>query len=120
MAGRLRAGILLISAIGVFVVLIGSREILGFAANWLFFREVGYEPVFLKTYGIKVLTGLACGAAAFLLLYVNIRIAARLRLPYTDVHARLAILAALAALTAAAAVMGSRCARRTGPDSGST
>ncbi len=63
------------------ILLIGSREIISFSTDLLFFRETGYEAVYLKSFSARMLAGLAYGAAAFLILYLNIRIAARRMLP---------------------------------------
>ena len=81
MNGRVRGNILIAVFAGIFLVMLGSRELISFAADWLFFVETGYEAVYLKSVTANLLTGLAFGAAAFLLLYVNIRIAAGRRLP---------------------------------------
>jgi uncharacterized membrane protein (UPF0182 family) len=69
--------VLIVALIAVFILLVGSREFIAFMADWLFFREVGYEAVFTKTFQTKLLTGLAFGAIAFLMIFINLRIAGR-------------------------------------------
>jgi uncharacterized membrane protein (UPF0182 family) len=81
MNGRIRGNILIGLFAAVVLVMLGSRELISFAADWLFFRETGYESVFLRTVSAKLLAGLAFGAAAFLVLYGNIRTAAGRAIP---------------------------------------
>jgi uncharacterized membrane protein (UPF0182 family) len=68
-------------AVTVFLLLAGSREIISFTADLLFFRETGYQAVYLKSFSARMIAGFLCGAAAFLILYLNVRFAARRRLP---------------------------------------
>ncbi len=72
---RTRNGIVIAALAGLFILLAGGREIVAFCADLLFFREVGYEAIFMKIFSAKVLTGLCFGAVAFLMLFVNARIA---------------------------------------------
>ncbi len=69
--------ILIAALIVVFVVMIGSRELISFLADWLFFREVGYGKVFARIVSAKLLTGLAMGTLAFAVIFVNLHIAGR-------------------------------------------
>jgi len=55
-------------------------------ADWLFFREVGYEQVFLKTFTAKLLAGAVFGVIAFLVIFVNLRIAARPAFALAGLH----------------------------------
>src|SRR5574341_9088 len=73
--------VLIIAALSAFMLLAGSRELIAYLADWLFFREVGYEAVFTKTFLAKLLTGLAFGAAAFLMLFINLGLARRRAFP---------------------------------------
>jgi uncharacterized membrane protein (UPF0182 family) len=73
---NLRGTLLLIVLAAAFVLLIASREIMSFVVDWLFFREVRFEPVFLKTVTVNAATGLVFGITAFLVLFVNLRFAA--------------------------------------------
>jgi len=68
---------ILIAIVAVFLVLLGSREIISFLADWLFFREVGYESVFTTTFEAKLVSGAALGAIAFLMIFINLFIARR-------------------------------------------
>jgi len=70
-------GVLIFAAVAAFILLAGARGIFSFMADWLFFHEVGYEAVFTKTFEAKLLTGLAFGAAAFLVIFVNLLLAGK-------------------------------------------
>ena len=61
----------------MFLILLGSREIISFLADWLFFREVGYGSVFTTTFQAKLFSGTALGAIAFLMIFINLFIARR-------------------------------------------
>ena len=76
---RKKAGnkVLIIALIAAFILLVGSREFIAFMADLLFFREVRYEAVFMKTFQAKLLTGLAFGTIAFIVIFINLRIAGR-------------------------------------------
>ncbi len=63
--------------IGVFLLLLGSREFINFLAKWLFFREVGYGSVFFTTVEAKLVSGTTLGAIAFFVIFVNLFIARR-------------------------------------------
>ena len=78
--------VLIIALIAVFLVLTGSREFIAFMADWLFFREVGYGAVFQKTFSAKMLSGLAFGSAAFLVIFINLRIASRRTYALAGLH----------------------------------
>ena len=71
-----RRPFLVILLAAAFLALLLSREVISFLADLLFFREVGYEGVLLRTLSARLLTGMAFGLTAFLAIYVNIRIAA--------------------------------------------
>jgi uncharacterized membrane protein (UPF0182 family) len=68
---------LIAALIAAFVLLMGSRGSIAFMADWLFFREVGYGAIFTKTFQAKLLSGLVFGTAAFLVIFINLRIASR-------------------------------------------
>jgi hypothetical protein len=72
---------LIAAAVAVFILLAGTREFFSFLADWRFFREVGYEAVFMKTFTAKLLAGLAFGLAAFIMVSVNLFIAGKRKLP---------------------------------------
>ncbi|HEX9113799.1 MAG TPA: UPF0182 family protein, partial [Nitrospirota bacterium] len=59
---------------------------IAYLADWLFFREVGYGPVFAKTFLAKLLTGFAFGAASFLMLFVNLGLARRRTFPLVGLN----------------------------------
>ena len=52
-----------------------------FYTDWLWFKEVGYEQVFLRTLSIQTLVSIAAGAVAFAILAVNLIVAARAMRP---------------------------------------
>ncbi len=78
--------VLIAAIIVAFAILFGSREFVSFMADWLFFREVGYESVFLKTFSAKLLAGAAFGVITFLVIFINLRIAARRTFSLTGLH----------------------------------
>ncbi|MGE5174122.1 MAG: UPF0182 family protein, partial [Betaproteobacteria bacterium] len=78
--------VLIIAIIAAFLVLFGSREFVSFMGDWLFFREVGYGPVFLKTVSAKLLAGSAFGIIAFLVIFINLRLATRRTFPLAGLH----------------------------------
>ncbi len=78
--------LLIIALIAAFLLLAGSREFIAYLADWLFFREVGYSAVFTKTFLAKLLTGLAFGATAFLMLFINLGLARRRTFPLAGLN----------------------------------
>lgn len=70
----------IISAAAIlFLLLATGRQIISFSADWLFFREAGFEAVFNKTVMTKILVGLACSVFVFFAAFINLRIAAHRR-----------------------------------------
>ncbi len=74
-------GALIVAAVLLFILLAGAREFFSLMVDWQFFREIGYEAVFTKTFTAKLLTGLAFGLAAFLMVSINLFIAGKRKLP---------------------------------------
>ncbi len=77
---------LIIAAIVGFILLVTSRQIITFIADWLFFQEVGYAAVFSKTFQAKLLTGLLFGAVAFVVFLINLTVARRQSFPLRGVN----------------------------------
>ena len=77
---------LIIAAVVGLLLLVGSRQIITFIVDWLFFHEVGYDAVFSKTFEAKMLTGLMFGAVAFLVFIINLTIARRHTFPLRGVN----------------------------------
>lgn len=77
---------LIIAAIVGFILLVGSRQIIAFMTDWLFFHEVGYDAVFSKTFQAKMLTGLLFGATAFLVFLINLTVARQRTFPLRGVN----------------------------------
>src|SRR3972149_1275002 len=73
--------VLIVAAVSAIILLAGARGFFSFLADWQFFREVGYEAVFQKTFTAKLLTGLVFGLTAFLLVFINLFIAGKRALP---------------------------------------
>jgi uncharacterized membrane protein (UPF0182 family) len=48
-----------------------------FYTDWLWFQEVGFEHVFLKSLSARAMTGLLVGAAVFAILWLNLRVSLR-------------------------------------------
>jgi uncharacterized membrane protein (UPF0182 family) len=73
--------VLIVAAVSAIILLAGAREFISFIVDWQFFREVGFEAVFTKTFTAKLLTGLVFGLAASLLVFINVLIAEKRKLP---------------------------------------
>ncbi|MFQ5961491.1 MAG: UPF0182 family protein, partial [Candidatus Methylomirabilales bacterium] len=64
--------------LAVFILVLFLGQAVTLYTDLLWFREVEFVQVFTKTLTIKVFLGLVFGVLFFLLLYINIRLAARL------------------------------------------
>jgi hypothetical protein len=62
----------------IFLALISIRQLISLYVDWLWFQEVGYTQVFTTSLLAKTVLALSGGALFALLIYVNIKIAARL------------------------------------------
>jgi uncharacterized protein len=60
-----------------FGLLIGVPRLAGFYTDWLWFNEVGYQQVLLRTITAQAVTGVLTGLAAFAILWFNLRLALR-------------------------------------------
>ena len=63
------------------VVLLAGLEAVPFYTDWLWFAEVGYVPVFLKTAALRGSLLVGAGLVAYLFLSLNLRAAVRARPP---------------------------------------
>jgi hypothetical protein len=63
--------VLIAAAVSAIILLAGSRELISFLVDWQFFREVGFESVFKKTFTAKLLIGFVFGLAAFLMVLTS-------------------------------------------------
>jgi len=77
---------LIVLATAAFILMAGSRQIIAFVADWLFFNEVGYQAVFSRTFEAKALTGLAFGAVAFFVFIINLTVARRRTFPLVGMN----------------------------------
>ncbi len=75
MALRFPRFFLFLAAILVFT---GIPSFAEFYTDWLWFEELGYEQVFLKSLSAQATTGLAVGAVVFAILWLNLRLSLRL------------------------------------------
>ncbi len=83
----MKRNVLFIVLITALLALIASFfTSLSFYTDWLFFKEVGYEAVFRKSFLAKVFTGLAAGGIAALFLLINIFIANRQEFPQGRIY----------------------------------
>lgn len=73
--------VLIAAAVAVFILFAGAREFFSFMVDRQFFHEVGYGPVFTKTFTAKLLIGSAFGLIAFLVVSINLFIAGKRKLP---------------------------------------
>jgi uncharacterized protein len=79
---KIPRNVILISAVCVaFILLASVREVVSFMVDWKFFQEVGFNAIFTKTYEAKMLIGLVFGAITFFMLYINLIIAVKRKLP---------------------------------------
>lgn len=81
---RFRAGRLLLLALVLVLLFFGSKAV-GMYVNWLFFREVGYNAIFLKVLSAEVVTGLVFGIAFCLFVGANILFASGVKVPAVDI-----------------------------------
>ena len=72
---RIPRGLLLVLAIALFA---GIPSFAEFYTDWLWFQEVGYEHVFLKSLSARALTGTVVGTLVYLVLWLNLRLSLRL------------------------------------------
>ena len=75
MALRLPRFALLLAALLVFT---GIPSFAEFYTDWLWFQELGYEQVLLKSLSAQATTGIAVGAVVFVILWLNLRLSLRL------------------------------------------
>jgi uncharacterized protein len=59
------------------VVLTGIPSFAEFYTDWLWYQELGYEQVFLKSISARATTGTAVGVVVFVVLWLNLRLALR-------------------------------------------
>jgi uncharacterized membrane protein (UPF0182 family) len=66
-----------LSRVAIFLLILlaitGIPSFAEFYTDWLWYREVGYEQIFLKTLSARAMTGLLTGLVVFALLWVNLR-----------------------------------------------
>ena len=72
---RIPRGLLLLLAIAIFA---GIPSFAEFYTDWLWYREVGYEEVFLKSLSARATTGFIVGGLVFAVLWLNLRLSLRL------------------------------------------
>jgi uncharacterized membrane protein (UPF0182 family) len=63
--------------VGGILVITGVPSFAEFYTDWLWYREVGYEQVYLKSLSARATTGMTVGAVVFALLWLNLRWALR-------------------------------------------
>jgi uncharacterized membrane protein (UPF0182 family) len=72
-----RAVILIVAIVAILLMTVGFPTFLRLAADWYWFQAIGFETVFLKTIGTKLVLGFGVGLFAFAFLYTNLRFAQR-------------------------------------------
>jgi uncharacterized protein len=77
MNSALRVSRLFLLLLGIFL-LTGIPSFAEFYTDWLWFRELGYEQVFLKSLSARATTGIAVGIIVFAILWLNLRVPLRL------------------------------------------
>jgi len=78
--------VLIFAVVAAFILLGGAREFISFFVDLEFFREIGFEAVFTKTYIAKMLTGLAFGGITFFLIFINLLIAGKRKFPFSGLN----------------------------------
>jgi uncharacterized protein len=73
----LRVSRLFLLLLGIFL-LTGIPSFAEFYTDWLWFQELGYEQVFLKSLSARATTGTAVGIIVFAILWLNLRVPLRL------------------------------------------
>ncbi|MDR2018412.1 MAG: UPF0182 family protein [Syntrophobacterales bacterium] len=63
--------------ISLFVAFLVVSKFTGICVDWLFFNEVGFEKVFIRTISAEILTGLGFGLAFFIFVGLNALLACR-------------------------------------------
>jgi uncharacterized protein len=74
------------AVIAAFLLLGGAREFISFFVDLEFFREIGFEAVFTRTYTAKLLTGLAFSGITFSLIFINLLIAGKRKFPFSGMN----------------------------------
>ncbi len=74
MALRVPRFTFLVAALLLFTAIPSFAE---FYTDWLWFRELGYEQVFLKSLSAQATTGIAVGASVLAVLWLNLRLSLR-------------------------------------------
>jgi uncharacterized protein len=69
----------------IIIVLLVASRIVSFYVDWMFFKELGYENVFLKTFNTEVLSGLIFGAVSFIFVLANALLVGRVRFPSLNI-----------------------------------
>ena len=69
------SGLLILAA---FIAVLSLGQSIAFYTDWLWFQEVGYAAVFTTTVGVKLLLALLSGGLFFLVVYANVKFAARM------------------------------------------
>lgn len=77
-----RGPVVLVAVAAAFLVLVvGLPALAGLVTDWFWFRELGYETVFLTALGTQISVGVAVGIAAFAFFYANLQFAQRGMVP---------------------------------------
>ncbi len=84
----MKRNVFFIVLVTVLILIIASLfTSVGFYVDYLFFKEVGYESVFKKTFSTKILTAVAYTIAGMLLFLVNVLFANRMVFPQARLYA---------------------------------
>jgi len=71
----------IVIAAAILILISGSIESISLYVDWLFFREVGYAPVFTKSLSARIISGLGFSIVAFFVFFLNVTIANRMDFP---------------------------------------
>ncbi|MCX5813216.1 MAG: UPF0182 family protein [Proteobacteria bacterium] len=69
----------------VVIIALAASRITNFYVDWLFFEEVAYGNVFLKTFSTEIFTGLIFGLISFIVVLVNMLLVSRMQFPSVNI-----------------------------------
>ena len=72
---RTRSNLGVVLIIAAVLIMMVFWRVIGFATDWFWFQETGFQSVFVKTFLAQLQTGAIFGIVFFLIFYLNLRLA---------------------------------------------
>jgi len=72
----------LVFLIAIFVVFISISNLVGLVTDWWWFSEMGYNQIFIKSLGAKIVLGLSATVFTAAFLLINFSLAIRSKIPW--------------------------------------